>query len=335
MLSIIKTAIITIIISFISGILLDYYKNLAPRILCSIKNMIPMKKDGKKIFAYMITIRSLSKKTVHNITVNIQSPKTELKMTDAKITRGLKFESSQNNSFLDVHIPFLSKGDTFSATVYTEDENSMHSKPIVAIRSPENFKQIDSSGKYGLSSSFQGMLKGSSRKNNVFKIDRTSLISMLLIFIVIFAGTLGVHYLKKTPAKSTGTSTNTSTYKGSDTPVKSKNNTNQNSHSTGSLKTQVPRSSSNSNNKSSSSSENKSDNSSGTGSSENSTDNQSSTSSKDNTENSSSNSDDSKQNSNKNQTPSSDGSSGNSDSNSQNSNTDSTSPSNQNTKSGN
>lgn len=36
MLSVIKTAIITIIISFISGVLLDTYKNYAPRILCII-----------------------------------------------------------------------------------------------------------------------------------------------------------------------------------------------------------------------------------------------------------------------------------------------------------
>jgi hypothetical protein len=50
MISVIETAIITIIISFISGLLLEYYKNLAPKILCNIGEGVPLELNNKKIF---------------------------------------------------------------------------------------------------------------------------------------------------------------------------------------------------------------------------------------------------------------------------------------------
>ena len=149
MINIIKTAIATIIISFISGLLLDYYKNLAPRILCNIRSAMPVK-DNKRIRAYIIIISNISNKTVHELNLNIQNPQTNLKFADAKITRGLKFDPSINDNILDVYIPFLSKDDKFSVTVYGENQYAMRNKPVIVIRSPENFKQIDSSKQNGI-----------------------------------------------------------------------------------------------------------------------------------------------------------------------------------------
>lgn len=150
MINIIKTAIITIAISFISGLLLDYYKNLAPRILCNLGKGIPMEMNGKKIFAYIITIINVSNKTIHELTLNIQSSQSNLKSTDAKITKGLKFDSSIKDNILDFYIPFLSKSDKFSATLYVENQYAVHDKPVIVIRSPENFKRIDSAGQNGI-----------------------------------------------------------------------------------------------------------------------------------------------------------------------------------------
>ncbi|MHC6179986.1 hypothetical protein ACYUJ6_09025 [Clostridium sp. JNZ X4-2] len=148
MINIIKTAIITIVISFISGLLLDYYKNLAPKILCTIGNGIPMVINNKRIFAYIITVSNVSNKIIHQLTLNIQSSQNNLKITDAKITKGLKFDSSIKNNILDVYIPFLSNGDKFSVTLYVE--NAVPSKPAIIIRSPENFKRIDSIEQNGI-----------------------------------------------------------------------------------------------------------------------------------------------------------------------------------------
>ena len=49
MLSFIKTALVTIIISFISGVLLDYYRNYAPRILCSMGRNKSIRKIVKRL----------------------------------------------------------------------------------------------------------------------------------------------------------------------------------------------------------------------------------------------------------------------------------------------
>jgi hypothetical protein len=150
MTNIIKTAIITIIISFISGLMLEYYKNLAPKILCNIKNAMPIMINNKRICAYIITISNVSNKTIHDLTLYVQSPHTNLKITDAKITTGLKFDSSIEDNILDVYIPFLSKDDEFSVTVYAENQSEMFNKPVIIIRSPESFKQIDSLEQNGI-----------------------------------------------------------------------------------------------------------------------------------------------------------------------------------------
>jgi len=150
MISIFKTAIITIIISFISGLLLEHYKNLAPRILCNIGNGIPLELNNKKICAYILTVRNISNKTIHKLTLNIQGSQNNLKIGDAKITKGLKFDSSTEDNSLDVYIPFLSKYDEFSVTLYVENQYGEYNKPVVTIRSPEDFKEVDSVEQKGI-----------------------------------------------------------------------------------------------------------------------------------------------------------------------------------------
>ncbi|MCD3195557.1 hypothetical protein G8S49_09825 [Clostridium botulinum C] len=147
MISIIKTAIITIVISIISGLLLERVKNVAPRILCNIGKGVAMKINNKKVYAYSITVSNLSKKIIHDLTLNIQSSKSNLNIADAKITEGLKFDSSIKEDSVIIDIPFLSKGDKFSATVYVENKYGVCSKPNIVLRSPENFKKLDSSEK--------------------------------------------------------------------------------------------------------------------------------------------------------------------------------------------
>lgn len=159
MISVIETAIITIIISFISGLLLEYYKNLAPKILCNIGEGVPLELNNKKLCAYVLTVRNISNKTIHKLTLNIQGLQNDLKIGDAQITKGLKFDSSIEDNILDVYIPFLSKDDEFSATLYVESKYGEYKKPVVTIRSPENFKEIQLSEQGGIISSLLNMPK--------------------------------------------------------------------------------------------------------------------------------------------------------------------------------
>lgn len=142
MLSVIKTAIITIIISFISGVLLDNYKNLAPKISCTMGKCVPIKMNNKKIRAYILKVKNISNKTLHDLTVNVQGHHNDLKMDDAQITGGLKFDICGEYNNFNVSIPFLSKNDEFSVKLFVDDTQGEHSKPVITLRSPENFKKI-------------------------------------------------------------------------------------------------------------------------------------------------------------------------------------------------
>lgn len=142
MLSIIKTAIITITLSFISGVLLDHYKNIAPRIICKMGKGKVIRLNNKKMKMYNLTIRNSSKQTIHNLNVNLHAHYEEMQVRDTEITRGLKFKVANENGGYDISIPFLSKNDEFSVKVFTECVQG--NKPVVTLRSPEKFKRIDS-----------------------------------------------------------------------------------------------------------------------------------------------------------------------------------------------
>ncbi|KOM95857.1 membrane protein [Clostridium botulinum] len=221
MINIIKTAIITIIISFISGLLLDHYRNLAPRILCNIGKGIPIDINNKKFNAYIITVRNISNKIIHDITLNVQSHQSNLKITDAKITKGLKFDSSIENNILDVSIPFLSKDDEFSVTVYVENQHGVHNKPAVIIRSPEKFKEVNSEEKRGIFSIFTNIPKNIkeiisdatkkdetinkgnreiTNKNNKLGKNKKVMIIAASVVLVVIVGVVARFYFKGKPA---------------------------------------------------------------------------------------------------------------------------------------
>ncbi|ACO85890.1 hypothetical protein [Clostridium botulinum] len=221
MINIIKTAIITIIISFISGLLLDHYRNLAPRILCNIGKGIPIDINNKKFNAYIITVRNISNKIIHDITLNVQSHQSNLKITDAKITKGLKFDSSIEDNILDVSIPFLSKDDEFSVTVYVDNQYGSYKEPVVIIRSPENFKEVNSEEKRGIFSIFTNIPKNIkeiisdatkkdetisegnrqiTNKNNKLGKNKKVMIMAASVVLVVIVGVVARFYFKGKPA---------------------------------------------------------------------------------------------------------------------------------------
>ncbi|KEI93349.1 hypothetical protein EXM98_11570 [Clostridium botulinum] len=221
MINIIKTAIITIIISFISGLLLDHYRNLAPRILCNIGKGIPIDINNKKFNAYIITVRNISNKIIHDITLNVQSHQSNLKITDAKITKGLKFDSLIEDNILDVSIPFLSKDDEFSVTVYVDNQYGSYKEPVVIIRSPENFKEVNSEEKRGIFSIFTNIPKNIkeiisdatkkdetinegnrqiTNKNNKLGKNKKVMIMAASVVLVVIVGVVARFYFKGKPA---------------------------------------------------------------------------------------------------------------------------------------
>lgn len=225
MLSIIKTAVITIIISFISGVLLDTYKNLAPRIVCSIGKGIPIRLGNKKIRAYTLTVRNISNKTIHDLTLNVQGHYDNLKVDDAKITRGLKFDVSNEDNIYCVNIPFLSKDDEFSVKLFVEKIEGIYKKPGVTLRSPENFKKIESDDQNGFVASLLnvpenigGIFKRRSMDSKqMYNKSKSSfgnkkvVATIVSIILIIFIAVFGVqHYLDRTKKINNEVKTNSS-----------------------------------------------------------------------------------------------------------------------------
>ena len=192
MMSVIKTAIITIIISFISGVLLDYYKNYAPRILCTIMRIKSKTYNNKNIKVYSLIIKNTSNKTLHNLNVNLQGDSDNLKIDNMRIAKGLKYDIEHEGKEYDVSIPFLSRDDEFKAKIFLPITGSEAKKPVITLRSPENFKEI---GSYKDNSPLSEML------NSLFNHKKT-IISIISILIVVYIGILGgEYYVKKADAK--------------------------------------------------------------------------------------------------------------------------------------
>jgi hypothetical protein len=208
MINIIKTAIITIIISIISGLLLEHFKSLAPRILCKTGDLKPIKINNKKVYSYSITVSNISNKIIHDLTVNIQNQQGNLKIANSKITKGLKYESSIEDNIIDIDIPYLSKGDKFLIIVYLENEYEAHNKPVIVMRSPENFKQIDSAEKNGMLPSLlnkKATTPNVQNGNNKAVPNKKVIVTTISIVLVLIVVVLGKLYLNQTSANSAKT----------------------------------------------------------------------------------------------------------------------------------
>lgn len=179
MISAIKTAIVTIIISFISGVLLDLYKNSSPRIVYSIRKSKLVDIRNKKFKAYVLQVKNISKYTLHDLSVNIQCGSSEIKINDDdRITNGLEFDISSEKNAYDIKIPFLSKNEKLSLKIFLEDLENQENKPIVTLRSPEKFKKIEASEGSGFISSLKSIPKGIidsfSKSKDTSKVDTSN-----------------------------------------------------------------------------------------------------------------------------------------------------------------
>lgn len=139
---IIITALVTLIVTVIAGIAVEYFKNIKAKIKYSVRESIPIELNGKKIGANIIDISNPSSKTVKDITLKIQAIGVEIRNGGINTTVGLDYNLIENNDTIEVKIPFLKSKDMLSITTILENEYSIPNKPNVTIRSPDNFKTI-------------------------------------------------------------------------------------------------------------------------------------------------------------------------------------------------
>ncbi len=194
MLGVIKTAIITIIISFISGVLLDTYKNYATRLLCNMKKLRNSKGKNSDLKTYVFTVKNTSKKIIHDLNINIHN---SLKVYDTKISNGLEFHISSENNNFNVSIPFLSKGDEISLKIKVKDIYGGKTKPIITLRSPEDFKKIYTRNSKELLSIANDKVNDIRMKGGTFYRNRKLILIIGVILILIYVGVVGGEYTNK------------------------------------------------------------------------------------------------------------------------------------------
>lgn len=121
--------------------LLDTYKNSAPKIVCILGKGAWRKLNNKKYREYSITVRNVSNKTLHDLNINLQDELESLQVKDSDITKGLRYHLSEEYNEYNIGIPFLSKNDEFTSIILVEETSENENKPFIALRSPEKFKK--------------------------------------------------------------------------------------------------------------------------------------------------------------------------------------------------
>lgn len=140
--SIVITSLVTLLVTIIGGVIVDFVKKIKPKLTYSVKESIPIDLDGKKIGANIIEVKNPSSKTVKDLVLKISSKGTSIKNSGVNTTQGLEYEVIENLGVLEIKIPFLKHQDYVSVTTILEAEKYVPQKPEVTVRSPDIFKLI-------------------------------------------------------------------------------------------------------------------------------------------------------------------------------------------------
>ncbi|HAS6281506.1 TPA: hypothetical protein I7215_20715 [Vibrio vulnificus] len=140
--TIIVTALVTLVVTVLAGIAVEYFKKIKPKLSYSIKESIPITLNENKIGANVIEVHNPSSKTVKDITVRIKSSGVDIKNSGVNSTTGLDYDIVELGDSIEVKIPFLKFKDYVSITTIMEDRYHIPNKPEVTIRSPDQFKSI-------------------------------------------------------------------------------------------------------------------------------------------------------------------------------------------------
>lgn len=145
--SIAITSIVTLLVTILGGVIVDFVRKIKPKLTYSVKESIPIDLDGKKIGANIIEVKNPSSKTVKDLVLKISSKGIDIKNSGVKTTEGLEFEVVESTGILEIKIPFLKYKDYVSVTSILEDDKYVPKKPEVTVRSPDAFKLINLNGK--------------------------------------------------------------------------------------------------------------------------------------------------------------------------------------------
>lgn len=156
MLTIVLTALTTLIVTVAAGVLLDYIRNRKPRLEYSLQDAVPFKIGDKYFGAYVVELRNPSSTTVKDLTLSLEVERASVRSGGVERSTGLNFKEKIENGHYQIDIPYLKKGEYLSAIVICEASLWILS-PELAVRSPDAFSRVERD-------KAEGWLKSSARR---------------------------------------------------------------------------------------------------------------------------------------------------------------------------
>lgn len=144
--SIIITSLITLAVTVVAGLAVEYLKRIKPKLELSVKESIPIElEENKKIGANVIYVCNPSSRPVKDINIRIKAAGLAIRNGGIKSTTGLDYDLKEEGESILVGIPFLKHKDYISITSIIEGRYGIPKAPEVTIRSPDNYKLINKS----------------------------------------------------------------------------------------------------------------------------------------------------------------------------------------------
>ncbi|MGZ5575438.1 MAG: hypothetical protein ACXWEV_01050 [Methylobacter sp.] len=142
--SIIVTSLITLAVTVVAGLAVEYLKRIKPKLEFSVKESIPIElEDNNKIGANVIYVGNPSSRPIKDINIRIKAAGLEIRNGGIKSTTGLDYDLKEEGESILVGIPFLKHKDYISITSIIEGRYRIPKAPEVTIRSPDNYKLIN------------------------------------------------------------------------------------------------------------------------------------------------------------------------------------------------
>lgn len=142
--SIIVTSLITLVITVLAALIVEFLKRIKPKLELSVKESIPIELEkDKKIGANVIFVGNPSSRPVKDIKIRIKAAGKEIRNGGVKSTTGLNYDLTEEGESILIDIPFLKHKDYISITSIIEGRFSIPKAPEVTIRSPDNYKLIN------------------------------------------------------------------------------------------------------------------------------------------------------------------------------------------------
>lgn len=132
------TALSTLLVTVLAGVLLDYIKHSRPRVTYSVKDAVVIDLDEKRVGAYVVWLSNPSKRVVKDLTCHISAPPATLRNGGVSATQGLQYSFTDSDDGIQLSMPYLKRGDELQLTIIAEARVYVPATPMVALRSPHD-----------------------------------------------------------------------------------------------------------------------------------------------------------------------------------------------------